>query len=259
MLGDLILAGTETFILVLVRMTGLFVVSPVFGRRNLPAPFKIGFAFFLAIIMTSTLNTPVVQIEENLFAYAILVLKEFMVGLVIGYISYLVLSAVYLAGQQIDMQIGFSMVNVLDPMSNIQVPITSNFYFIICILITLAINGHHMIIKALFDSFIIVPPGSATFDSQVLIQDMVRMLGNIFIISFKISAPVTAAILIADIAMGVVMRTVPQVNIFAVGMPLKILLGLVVIFATMIVFRTLANSLISGVKTETNIFLEHIR
>jgi len=126
-------------------------------------------------------------------------------------------------------------------------------------LITLAINGHHMIIKALFDSFIIVPPGSATFDSQVLIQDMVRMLGNIFIISFKISAPVTAAILIADIAMGVVMRTVPQVNIFAVGMPLKILLGLVVIFATMIVFRTLANSLISGVKTETNIFLEHIR
>lgn len=256
---DLLVSKVEIFMLVLVRMTGLFVISPVFGRRNLPVYFKTGFSLLLAIILTSTITLPDINIDESLIMFAVLVLEEFMIGLIIGFISYLFFSSVYLAGQLIDTQIGFGMVNVIDPMSNIQIPITSNLYFIICILMLLSVNGHHMIIKALFDSFTIVPPGHAAFGNEILVRDIIRIFSNIFVISIKISAPVIAAILISDVALGVIMRTVPQLNFFVVGTPLKILLGFIVISMTLVFFKTLASSLISGMNIETRNLLEHLK
>ena len=161
----MLLNGFDVFLLVLVRMTGLFVIAPIFGRSNVPVYLKIGFSFFLALIVVNTLTVPKPEYFNNIYDFAFLVLKEFLVGVTIGYVSFLVFSAIYLAGQLIDMQIGFSMVSVLDPMSNIQVPVTSNFYFIISMLIFLSINGHHLLIKALFNSYNMIPLGK-----QVLIK-----------------------------------------------------------------------------------------
>ncbi len=256
---DLLVSKVEIFMLVLVRMTGVFVISPVFGRRNLPVYFKIGFSLILAVILTSTVALPDIHIPDSLLMFAVLVLEEFLIGVIIGFISYLFFSSVYLAGQLVDTQIGFGMANVIDPMSNMQIPITSNLYFIICILLLLSMNGHHMIIKALFDSFTIVPPGHVSFGNGVLVEDIIRIFSNIFIIGLKISAPVVATILISDVALGIIMRTVPQLNFFVVGAPLKILLGLIVISITLIFFKTLASSLISGMNTETHNVLDHLK
>ncbi|HEX2947125.1 MAG TPA: flagellar biosynthetic protein FliR, partial [Clostridia bacterium] len=142
-----------------------------------------------------------------------------------GFIAYITYNAIYIAGEIIDMQVGFGIVNVMDPMSNIQVPVTANVYFIISMLVFLSINGHHMLIKALFDSFTTLPVGTAKFNPGIT-DTFVGLFSSVFSTGFKIAAPIVATILIADIVLGTISRMVPQMNIFVIGMPLKIIVGI---------------------------------
>jgi flagellar biosynthetic protein FliR len=247
-------SGIEVFLLIFVRMTGLFVIAPIFGGRNIPAYLKIGFSFMLALILVNTIKVQEL-VFSNIFEYFILVLKEFLVGITLGYVSYLIFTAIYLAGHIIDMQIGFGVVNVVDPMSNIQVPITSNFYFIICMLIFLMCRGHYILIRALFKSYNYIPLGTAVFGKEI-VNDILRVFGNIFFTAFRISAPILAAIIITDVALGVLSKTVPQLNVFMVGMPLKITIGLAVMVLTIPVFISLMESLIRGMDGEMYTFLK---
>jgi flagellar biosynthetic protein FliR len=233
--AGLLVNGFDMFLLVLVRMTGLFVVAPIFGRRNIPAYMKIGFSFFISLILVNTTVIQAAQYDDNLLSYALLVIKEFMVGLTMGFIAYITYTAIYIAGEVIDMQIGFGVVNVMDPMSNIQVPVTSNVYFIISMLVLLSINGHHMLIKSLYDSYKSLPPGLAEFDADMS-DSLMNLFGTVFATGFKIAAPVVAAIFIADVALGIISKMVPQMNIFVIGMPLKIIVGLVILAITIPVF-----------------------
>jgi len=243
------LKGIDAFLLVFVRMTGLFVISPIFGRRNIPSYIKIGFSFLLALIIINIIEVPELDYYNSIYQYVFLILREFLVGLTLGYISYLIFSSIYLAGQLIDMQIGFGMVNVFDPLSNIQVPITSNFYYIMCMLSFLIMNGHHTLIRALFDSYKYVFIGAASFNNY-LMEDIIRIFGNMFIVGFKIAAPITAAMLITDVALGVISKTIPQINVFVVGMPLKIFLGVLVMLVTVPMFVMLLEALYNDIGSE---------
>jgi flagellar biosynthesis protein FliR len=246
----------EVMLLVFVRMTGLFVITPLFGRRNIPVYLKVGFSFMMAIILVNVVpvNSP---IYNSTWEYILIVTKEFVTGITIGYIAYLVFAAVYMAGQLIDMQIGFGMVNIFDPLSNIQIPVTANFYFIVSMLILIGIKGHHTIIKALFESYNTVPLGMAVF-GQKLADDIIRIFASMFFIGFKIAAPVTAAILVTDVGLGVLSRTVPQLNVFVIGMPLKITIGIVVLLITVPAFMILVQSLFGIMKGETLEFIKEI-
>jgi flagellar biosynthesis protein FliR len=251
----LLFGKIDAFILVFVRMTALFVVAPMFGRRNIPTYFKIGFSFLLALILINTTQLPTVDFYDSIYKYAALIIMEFIVGITIGYISYLVFTAIYMAGQLIDMQVGFGMVNVIDPISNIQIPVTSNLYYMICMLIFMASNGHHLLIEALFNSYKTIPLGGAVFNTSLL-NDLIRVFGSLFVIGFKISAPVVTAILVTDIALGVLSKTVPQLNVFVVGMPLKIALGLGVVLLTMGLFGSIVETLINGMNSEMFNFIK---
>jgi len=239
--AGLFLNGFDAFLLIFVRMTGLFVVAPIFGRRNMPAYFKIGFSFFTALILVNTVTLAAPD-YGGIYGYALLIVKEFAVGIAIGFVAYLAFMAIYMAGEIIDMQIGFGIVNVIDPMSNIQVPISSNLYFIISMLVFLALNGHHALIKALFDSFTIVPPGNAVF-SPGYADSLIKIFESIFFTGFKIAAPVVAAVLITDVALGTISRMVPQLNVFVIGMPLTILVGIVIMLVTIPMFIYVLDSL----------------
>jgi flagellar biosynthetic protein FliR len=199
------LKSAEVFILVFIRMTGLFVAAPIFGRRNIPSYFKIGFAFMTALILANIVSVPEEGIGQNIYDIAFIIIKEFVTGLTIGYVAYLIFTSIYLAGQLVDMQIGFGMVNVIDPTSNIQVPVTANFYFILSMLVFLMVNGHHYLIRALYDSFVQIPIGRAHFGSEAL-NIIVSVFGSVFVIAFKIAAPVTAAVILADVALGIMSR-----------------------------------------------------
>ncbi|NLY19219.1 MAG: flagellar type III secretion system protein FliR [Clostridiaceae bacterium] len=256
---DFLLDMWDAFLLIFVRITGLFVVAPVFGRQNLPAYYKIGFSFILAIVLSYTVQYPSPGSYASIFTYILLVAKEFITGLALGYISYFILTSIYLAGQMIDLHIGFGMVNVFDPEANIQIPVTANFYFILTMLIFIIIDGHHLLIYTLTESFSILPLGSRFTIKQPLMDFVIGLFGSVFAISFKIAAPVTAAVLIADLALGIIAKAVPQVNVFIVGLPLKILLGLGVILITLTVFRSIVHVLMGGMREEMNYFMEILR
>jgi flagellar biosynthetic protein FliR len=249
----------DGFLLVFIRVTGLFVVSPVFGRQNIPAYYKIGFSFFMAIILTYSIPVPDLGSYNSIFAFILLAAKEFLIGLALGYISYIIITAIYLAGQMIDMHIGFGMVSVFDPVSNIQIPVTADLYFILTMLVFLAIDGHHLLIYTLSESFSRLPTGSALIIEKPLIDSVVRLFGSVFVISFKIAAPVTAAILVVDVALGVISKAVPQVNVFIVGLPIKILIGLLVILLTLAAFRNIVHVITAGMQSEMTNFIDLIK
>ena len=248
--------GIEVFLLVFVRMTGLFVIAPIFSRTNIPRNLKIGFSFMLALILVNTISNQNIVID-NIYEFAGLVLREFIVGIALGYVAYTIFTAIYVAGELIDMQIGFGVVNVIDPISNIQVSITSNFYFILCMLIFLLCKGHHVLIRALFSSYEYIPLGQAVFGPD-LQSRVIEVFGGVFLIAFKITAPILAAILVTDVALGIISKTVPQLNVFVVGMPLKILLGLIVLFLTMPLFISIVENLIKLMDSEMLNFLKNM-
>lgn len=215
-------------LLVFVRMSSLFVVSPVFGRRELPAYLKIGLAFFCSYILIPLLGD--VQVEyTNLLTFLVIIAKEFLVGVIIGYVSFLVFSALYIAGQIIDMQIGFGMVNVLDPTMNTQVPLTGNFIYIMTTLFFLVIDGHHILLSALYKSYSILPINGFAF-TEAMVNNITTIFSDIFVLGFKISMPVLAAVLLSEVALGILSKTVPQMNVFVVGIPFKIGIGLLTLY-----------------------------
>jgi len=254
---DVLISGTAAFALILVRMTGLFIISPVFGRSNVPVYLKIGFSVIMSLILINTVQDYDLSYISNIYQLALTVLKEFITGLMIGFVSYIFFSVIYLGGQLIDVQIGFSMVNVLDPTSNTQISITSNFYYIISMIIFLGIRGHHVLIKAVFDSYEFVPLGGAVFDDRI-VEDFIRIFGEVLVTGVKVAAPVTAAVLLTDVALGILSKTIPQMNIFIVGMPLKIIMGIVIIMLSLPLFFMLLEMLFNGMNEEITNFIKTI-
>jgi flagellar biosynthetic protein FliR len=245
----LVVQKFELFLLLLARCSAIFIASPIFGRRNIPAAFKIGLSLFMSIILLNVVKeTPV--LAGSILQLAVLIAKEVMVGLVIGLVTYIVFTALYFAGEIIDMKTGFGIVNVLDPQSNTQVPIMGNFLYIFTLILFITIDGHLMLISALARSFDIVPATRMQVTASS-VTEFVSMLNSTFVIGFKISAPVVAAIMLTDVALGILSRTMPQMNVFMVGMPLKILLGMFMLmimipaFAVIIdvLFRNTADSI----------------
>lgn len=232
----------DAILLVLVRMTGLFILSPVFGRQNMPVILKIGFAFFLTLIYVTATNNLAIDYQNSIVLYTIFIAKELAIGIIMGYVTYIVMSGIYLAGQLIDAQVGFGFANVLDPITNIQVPLTSNFYYTYIILVFLIINGHHMLIRALFYSFQVLPAGKLTFSSDV-IYELTQIMANMFEIGLKIAAPIIAAVFIVDVVLGILSKTIPEMNVFMLGMPIKIFVGLIIITITLSGAPTIAEGL----------------
>ncbi len=246
---DFLMDIWNIFLLVFVRITGLFFLSPIFGRRNIPNYFKIGFCFMFAIIVANSVPVPDLKAYSSLGAYVVLIAKELLVGLILGFISYMLFSSIYIAGQLIDMRIGFGMVSVFDPLSNVQIPITADFYAIFATLFMLVTDSHHLLIQAMVDSYTLLPLGEAHF-SGALLKQVVDLFTKVFIIGFKIAAPITVAILITDLALGIISKSMPQLNVFMLGMPVKVVMGLAIILITIGAFKGIVNVIIQGTYEE---------
>lgn len=216
------------FLVVFVRISGIFIVTPIFGSRNVPVYVKAGLALAISMILFPLIFQSNVHLPDHIFPYAIMLAGELMVGWIIGFASSLVFSAVHMAGQLLDTQVGFGIVNILDPQSGQQVPLIGNFKYILALLVFLVTNSHHLLLAALFSSFKIIPVSGVVFNSSVT-EIIVDMVWGIFSIALKISLPVLIAIVLTDVALGILARTMPQMNIFVVGVPGKIIVGIFVL------------------------------
>ncbi len=230
--------NADIFVLILARIIGLLVILPVIGGNTIPAIAKIGLAMAISGIIYSSGNIKEVVINsDTLLGYSVIILKEFGIGLIIGFIVLIVFNIVYLTGHFTDQQLGFSMANVFDPMTNAQVPITGNlYYFLICALFILN-KGHYMFINTIFYSYKALPIGKALIlNNGDLLKIIMTAMVQFFSIGVLIALPIIGLILIMDVSLGVLVKTVPKMNVFVVGMPLKVLAGLIGIWIIMPAF-----------------------
>jgi len=241
-----ILLNFDAVLLVLARISGMFFMSPVFGRRNVPAVFTIG--LILALTFITAAYYPVYGEAIDISSYielAYYLIKELFIGIVMGYVVLLVFSAFLLAGQLVDNQIGFGVVHILDPQTNIQIPLVGNLYNVLAMVLFFAIDGHHTLIKLLMFSFEALPPGKAALAGDIALP-LFNMFVEFFVLGFKMAVPAIASALLAEMIFGILVRVIPQMNIFVIGLPFKILIGLVVLFLTVSVLISVMDGAFSS-------------
>lgn len=213
------------FLLMLTRCSGIFLIAPFFGSLNIPIMVRAATAFMFAVVLFPVVDGPgPVDAPTSVLMYTVAVLKELFIGWLIGFVAYVCFSAIHMAGKVMDMQVGFAVVNVMDPTSGQQIPLIGSFLYNLGIIVFLVTNGHHMIITALAESFRVVP--LLTMQPNLsLTMIMVNFTNGIFVTGMKIAMPVTFAILLVNVALGILARTMPQMNIFVVGIPLQLMVG----------------------------------
>jgi flagellar biosynthesis protein FliR len=214
------------FLLILTRISGVFFSAPVLGSRNIPSQLKIGFSLIFAMLLMPFVKHPDLSANVDIVNLMIMVAGELAVGVIIGFTATLIFTGFLLAGQIIDFQMGFGMVNVVDPLSNVSVSIIGQFKNLLAVLVFLAVNGHHFFFTALSKSFEILPLTTFALTSEVS-ANFVKTIGEIFIVGFKIGAPAIGILVISELALGIIARTVPQMNVFVVGLPMKIIVGFI--------------------------------
>ena len=225
------LANFEILILILVRISCFVYIAPFFGTRNAPSQAKIAFSFFVALLVYGFVDKTAIE-YTGMIGYAIIVLKEGITGLLIGFAANICNSIILFAGNIIDMDIGLSMVTEFDPTMNTQVTITGNLYNYFILLLLIATNMHHVILQAVVDSFTVIPINGQNIDWNRMMTTMVTLVSDIFILAFRMVLPVFACIMILNVILGIMAKVAPQMNMFAIGIQLKILLGFLIMFLT---------------------------
>lgn len=215
------------FMLIFARIMAFITTVPIFSYKNIPNPFKIGIAFFISLIIVSTLDIPALPID---LAYVLLLFKEVMVGLIIGLVATLILTIVQIAGGFVDFQMGFAIANVMDPQTGAQSPIIGQYFYTFALLFILAIDGHHLLINGAIASFNFVELDQLiNFTGESYITAVIVMFSQMFLIAFQMAVPIVGSLFLVDVALGIIARTVPQLNVFVVGIPVKITVSFIAI------------------------------
>jgi len=213
-----------TFLLVFARIASFIVTAPIFGGQYTPGPVKAGMAFVISVILLPLVTPPQHQIV-GLLGFILAVIREVGVGLLTGLICHMILQILNILGQIFDMHIGFMMASFFDPASGGQVTLTAKFLYLLGTILFFIIDGHHMLLLGMAQSFQILPLDTAVFNggsTLVLIRAFARMVT----VAVQISAPIIAVVLIVDVCLGLLGRTAPQMNIFMLGFPIKIGAGI---------------------------------
>lgn len=244
----------EILILVFARISMVIAVIPIFGSTNVPIMVKAGLSAFLSVIVYSFSEPSGIPEVLSIADLLSLLLREGLIGLLFGFITGMLFYAIQFAGHFISFQMGFAMVQIIDPQSQERVPIIGQFYFIMAILLFLLINGHHLILNALVESFRIVPIGTGILSGE-LTALLIKLTGNVFVLALKISSPILVTLFLTDVMMGIIARTVPQMNIFFVSLPLKIGMGMILVVSTLSLFPLLIEKLVREVGQNLSIVL----
>ncbi len=240
-----------TFILAGFRIAGILFSAPMYGSRMIPINIKVALALLLTVLIAPLIEP--IQLENIDFVLLVLVIaKELLLGIAIGLLGYLLLVGVQIGGQIIGFQMGFGVVNVFDPMTNTQLSIIAQFKNIAMLLFFVALDGHHMVIGAISESFDVVPVGTFVFQSEGFLF-VVQLMSLAFSTAIQIVAPIFVTLLTLHTVMGIMGRLVPQLNLMIVGFPLQIATGLTLLSLSLnyfyIVFEKLLHNYFKEIAT----------
>ena len=213
------------------RIGAMFAAIPIFSARSVPVRIRILLAFFIAWILVPVI--PKAPVIDLISAEAVLISAyQILIGVAMGFIMQMVFSAFVIAGQSIAMAMGLGFASIIDPQNGVQVPVVSRAFLIMVTLVFLALNGHLLLIEVLADSFQRLPVGTVAISHDGLWQ-LVSWGSNMFVGGMLVALPAVAALLLVNLAFGVTSRAAPQLNIFAVGFPVMIMVGLAFIILTL--------------------------
>lgn len=222
----------EYFLLILTRVSCFVFIAPFFSMKNTPARVRVVISFFMALLLYQSLSPAEAVIYDTVMEYALIVMKEAIVGLVIGLGANICTSIVNFAGSIADMETGLSMVTLMDPTTRENTSITGVFYQYVLMMMMIASGMYRYLFSALADTFTLIPINGAVFHSDSMLNAMIGFMSDYVIIGFRIVLPVFCVILLLNAILGVLAKVSPQMNMFSVGIQLKILTGLVVMFLT---------------------------
>lgn len=226
---DQIFNNVETYFLLLMRVSGIFTSTPFLGSESMPAQVRIASAFLLTIVLLPiqlAVAGPV-ALPGQTYIFVMVVVKEVLLGVLLGFIATVAIDGIRLAGELIGSQLGFGMISVADPESQQEESIMEIFNFMIFTLVFLAINGHHMIISAVSQSISVVPLGVVNY-TKGFFEEIFSKVPEIFIISLKIAFPVVIPIIMVTLVLGIISKAVPRLEVFLISFPINIMIGFMV-------------------------------
>lgn len=235
-------AEFSLFTLVLGRIGGLFAAIPLFGGRMVPARIKIATVFAMTLVFYPIVRAGLPTLPSDTVSLALLMVREALIGITLGLLAQVIFSAVEFCGQIVGMQMGLSIASQFDPAMGTQTSVMSVLQNLLAMLLFMALGMHHVFIRAIVESYGVVPVG-AWHMSGGLLKFMIGATTGVFILAIKLAAPVMASLVAATVALGVMARSFPQMNVFMISFPVNIGLGFLALGITLTIFaRTLGNS-----------------
>ncbi len=216
------------FLLLFIRFAALFIATPIFSHKNIPATIKATYALFFTIVFYPIM--PDLELEISVISLTLAILSEFILGLSIGIVLQLAYHVITFAGGQISFMMGFSMASAIDPQTGVSMPIISQFLSLIALMVLFSLNLHHWIIMYVYESLPHIKLGGFLL-TEHLFKYIIYASGRMFMIGFVIAFPIIALSWLADIIFGMLMKSMPQFNLLVIGFPIKIGVAFVVIIA----------------------------
>jgi flagellar biosynthesis protein FliR len=217
------------FFMIFVRCTTLLSLAPVLGHMSVPVQVKASFGMFMSIVLYPLLAARHPEIDLHLFAMAIMAVQEALTGMVIGFAMSLVFAGVRAGGELIGFDLGLSIATAFDPETGSN-NIIGAFLYLALLLVFILINGHHFVLQAMVLSYDTIPLGGFSVAGPVA-EQLIRMSGIMFVVGLKCAAPIIVASFLMNVALAILSRVAPQVNVFMVSFPVKIGVGVLVLMA----------------------------
>lgn len=252
------LATLEYFLIVFIRVASYTYAAPFLSMRNVPNKVKVGFSLVFSMLLFQALPRETL-VYETVLDYAAIVIKEAAIGLSMGLVTNICLNIITFAGRIIDMEIGLSMASMFDPLTRENSSITGTMYNYMLMLLLMMSNLHHYIIQAFADAYTLIPINYADLRLDNVYLVFLQYVVDSVILSFRIVLPFFCATLILNVVLGILAKVAPQMNMFAVGIQMKVLVGLLVMFLTVSLLPTISDMIFTEIRVMMVAVIEAMR
>ncbi len=243
---DIALTYWEIFLLILARIASFIYTAPLFGLPSIPQRVKVSLSLFISILIFMLLPDKSL-VYNGILDYAILVIKESVVGLLLGFVCNVCVQVVTFMGHIVDTNIGLSMATMYDPSLRMQTGVTGTFYYYTTFLLMLVSGLYQFLISAIIDSYSIIPFGAVTINTT-LYDSFLEVIASYFIIGIRLALPVFVTIMLLNVVLGILTKVAPQMHMFSIGVQLKLLLGLAVMFLTVGLLPVISSAIFNMMK-----------
>jgi flagellar biosynthesis protein FliR len=227
---NLTTAKFETFILVLIRVSTILFMLPIFSAPQVPRLVRFGLGMFITFAIMQTV--PTIAPLDGLAGLVAAIFSQVFVGFVFGYVAYLVFMGIQFAGEILDLQIGFAVSNIINPVTQQQITVIGEFELAIATLLFLVTDSHLLMLQGIGGSFSLLPLPFAVVGSST-VHSVGLFFAQAVLIVFKIAAPISVALFVVNVGLGLMARVAPQMNVFVVGFPIQIGVGMIMLIVSM--------------------------